>query len=215
MDDDHEFPPGHIEACIRAVGSHPDLIWIIGECLPGQEETDAPWECPAQLGPRGFSVRPVPGGPIWAIADGATIYPRAIFDRGLRFSESFPFGAAYLEWGSRLHWLGYRIRHLDDTFIVHHLDLSARSFMNVRVNAGSRLFAALCHSFIYQPSLRNRLLTLGQVVVIALGRGRVGIRADLDASAPFAPSGPARCRTPCARRQATRRLALARTEASR
>lgn len=185
MDDDHEFPPGHMASVVAAVRQRPRTIWIIGECLPGEEDSARPWICPGQLTARGFSVTPPSGSTIWAIADGAAIYPREVFERGLRFSESFRFGAAYLEWGSRLHWLGYEIRHLRETFVIHHLDLSARSFNDVRANAGSRLFAALCHSFIYQPSLNNRMLTLYQFGVVGLRRGRVGVLADADAVRAF------------------------------
>jgi glycosyltransferase involved in cell wall biosynthesis len=181
MDDDHEFPSGHMAACLRAVQREPDTVWIIGECLPGEEAGAQPWVCPAQLHPRGHSSIPPPGSRIWAIADGAAIYPREIFDRGLRFSESFPFGAAYLEWGSRLHWLGYQIRHLDETFVIHHFDPAARSIDNHRYNAGSRLFAGMCHSFIYQPSPRNRALTVAELAATARRRRLVGVYAALDA----------------------------------
>jgi glycosyltransferase involved in cell wall biosynthesis len=185
MDDDHEFPAGHMAACMRAVRRRPDAIWIIGECLPGEEASAQRWVCPAQLHPRGHSVNPPPDRRMWAIADGAAIYPRAIFDRGLRFSESFPFGAAYLEWGSRLHWLGYEIRHLDETFVIHHFDPTARSIDNVRCNAGSRLFAGMCHSFIYQPSLRNRALTMAAFVATIRRRRLTGVCAAADAVRAF------------------------------
>jgi glycosyltransferase involved in cell wall biosynthesis len=185
MDDDHEFPAGHMAACLRAVDRSPSTVWIIGECLPGEEATERPWVSPAQLAPRGHSVTPPDGGAIWAIADGASIYPREIFDRGLRFSESFRFGASYLEWGSRLHWLGYEIRHLKETFVIHHLDPAARSFQDVRCNAGSRLFAGLCHSFIYQPSLRNRAVTVMEFGATIRRRRMLGVYAMLDAIRAF------------------------------
>jgi glycosyltransferase involved in cell wall biosynthesis len=185
MDDDHEFPPGHVEACVEAVERSPASVWIIGECLPGEEDTAAPWVCPPQLNPRGSSVTPPAGGRLWAIADGAAIYPREIFDRGLRFSESFRFGAAYMEWGSRLHWLGYEIRHLDTTYVIHHLDPAARSYNDVRCLAAAHLFAAMCHSFVYQPTLRNRALTLAEVVATVRRRRLVGAYAVPDAVRAF------------------------------
>ncbi len=185
MDDDHEFPPGHMAACLRAVEARPQTIWIIGECLPGQEQTDLPWVSPGQLHPRGHAVTPPQGEGTWAISDGASIYPREVFDRGLRYSESFRFGAAYLEWGSRLHWLGYEIRHLRETYVVHHLDLDARSFNDVRCNAGSRLFAGLCHSFIYQPSARNRALTVMEFGATVRRRRMQGLLATGDAVRAF------------------------------
>jgi glycosyltransferase involved in cell wall biosynthesis len=185
MDDDHEFPAGHMAACMRAAQAEPRTVWVIGECLPGEEGTYRPWVCPSQLHPRGHSVTPPQGSRIWAIADGATIYPREVFDSGLRFSESFPFGAAYLEWGSRLHWLGYEIRHLKETFVIHHLDPTARSFQDIRCNAGSRLFAGLCHSFIYQPSPRNRALTIMEFGATVRRRRMLGVHAAADAVRAF------------------------------
>ncbi len=183
MDDDHEFPPGHMATCTGAVQRSPEIVWIIGERLPGED--GGAQRCPPQLSPRGFSVAPREGEPMWAIADGAAIYPREIFDRGLRFSESFPFGASYLEWGSRLRWLGYEIRYLSDTFVIHHFDPAARSFSDVRCSAGARLFAGMCHSFIYQRSLGNRALTLAQLGVIVARWRTVGIRAAGDAFSAF------------------------------
>ena len=122
---------------------------------------------------------------IWAISDGAAIYPRAIFTRGLRFYEGFLFGASYLEWGSRLHWLGYEIRHLDDTYVIHHYDPDTRSIKDVRGESAAALFAGLCHSFIYQPTLRNRLLTLVQFPVTVTRFRTTGVRACLDALGAF------------------------------
>jgi glycosyltransferase involved in cell wall biosynthesis len=190
MDDDHEFPVDHIAVCMRAVAQRPQAIWIIGECLPGEEASAQPAACPAQLHPRGHSVNPPPAARIWAIADGAAIYPREIFERGLRFSESFPFGAAYLEWGSRLNWLGYEIRHLVETFVIHHFDPMARSINNIRSNAGSRLFAGMCHSFIYQPSLRNRALTVAEFAATIRRRRMTGVYAALDAVRAYRKQRP-------------------------
>jgi len=122
---------------------------------------------------------------MWAIADGASIYPRDIFERGLRFYERFLFGASYLEWGSRLHWLGYEILHLKDTFVIHHYDPDARSFSDIHALWASTVFAGLCHSFIYQPTLRNRLLTLVQFPVTVARFRTTGARACLDAVSAF------------------------------
>ena len=167
MDDDHEFPPGHFEKCFEAMRNDPASIWIIGEHLPPEQHA-APAECPGQLHPRGFSVLPEDSDSCWAIADGAAIYPRTIFNRGLRLAERFRFGAAYLEFGSRLYWLGYRIRHLTTTYVIHHYDPSKRSFADVESELGSRAFAMLCHSFIYQPRLRNKMLSTAQLIREAL-----------------------------------------------
>lgn len=163
MDDDHEFPEGHFEQCILAIQSDPQSIWIIGEYLPEEKEKQIPPPCPGQLHPRGFSYTPEETQNCWAISDGASIYSREIFNQGIRYIEYFKFGASYLEFGSRLHWLGYRIRHLDNTYIIHHFDRNNRSYINKEINIASRCFAILCHSFIYQKTLKNQCLSLMEI----------------------------------------------------
>lgn len=158
MDDDHEFPEHHFEKCLWAIETDPEVVWIIGEYLPGEEVKSEPPPCPGQLHPRGFSVPPSDPQVCWAIADGASIYPKVIFERGIRYAEYFNFGAAYLEFGSRLYWLGYRIRYLESTYVVHHLNINKRSFMDKKNELSSRLFAMFCHSFIYQQKIYNQIL---------------------------------------------------------
>jgi glycosyltransferase involved in cell wall biosynthesis len=158
MDDDHEFPQGHIEICLNAIQSDPSSIWIIGEYSPPKVIRSIPHPCPGQLHPRGFSFMPKDSQNFWAIADGASIYPKKIFDSGLRFVEYYKFGASYLEWGSRLYYLGYRIRHLDSTYVIHHFDAQTRSFTDEEMDLSSRFFAMLCHSFLYQSSIKNKCL---------------------------------------------------------
>ncbi len=158
MDDDHEFPNQHIENCLLAIQSDPQSVWIIGEYLHGKTIGKSPHFCPGQLHPRGFSYLPENTQNCWAIADGASIYPQEIFERGLRFVEAWKFGSAYLEWGSRLYYLGYRIRHLESTYIIHHYDPQNRSFSNKIWEQSSMFFAMRCHSFIYQSNFKNKLL---------------------------------------------------------
>jgi glycosyltransferase involved in cell wall biosynthesis len=174
IDDDHEFPSGHVAACLDAVRADPDAIWIIGEHLPG-EPSEVGRRCPPQLTARGFSATPRSGDSMWAIADGASIYPAALFSRGLRFAEDFPFGAAYLEWGSRLRWLGYRIRHLPDTYVVHHPSAARPSYVDPKTELSSRFFAMFAHSFLYQPTLRNRAVSVAEVVSRVAMNPRLGV----------------------------------------
>lgn len=177
MDDDHEFPPGHLAACMAAIHRDRASVWIIGEYGPGQEKPGVPPPCPGQLTPRGYSSPPPDSQRCWALADGASIYPRAIFDRGLRFAEDFKFGALYLEFGSRLYWLGYRIRFLPITYVVHHFDSGARSFNDPENDFAAQFFAALCHSFIYQPGTKNRLLCIGEMAKLSVRHGAPAVRA--------------------------------------
>lgn len=177
VDDDHTFPPGHVAICLAAIEASPETVWVIGECQPGTEAAGGQWICPGQLHPRGYATPPRPGKAMWAIADGATIYPRAIFDRGLRYYEGFVLGASYLEWGSRLCRLGYDIRHLSETYVVHHV--GARSYNDEVSEAASRLFAGLSHSFLYQPTRMNRFLALSEIGIMIARMKGAGLRAGI------------------------------------
>jgi glycosyltransferase involved in cell wall biosynthesis len=157
MDDDHEFPPGHLSACMDAIAYDAESIWIIGEFVPGRDRIgDGPPPCPGELDARGYSGSPTDPSHCWAIADGSSIYPRFVFERGVRYEQEIPFGQAYLELGSRLSWLKYRIRFLDTTYVIHHD--AGQSITEHGIHLTSRIFASLCHAFIYQPTLKNRLL---------------------------------------------------------
>jgi glycosyltransferase involved in cell wall biosynthesis len=185
MDDDHELPEGHFESCLRAVQAEPTTVWIIGELTPDQilQGADtARVECPPELHPRGFSVPPSCTRRTWGIADGATIYPRHIFDRGDRMAEFYIFGAAYLEWGSRLYWRGHTISHLESTYVIHHFDPNSRSYNLPEVDLSSRLFAAMCHSFVHQRTSRNIILTTAQLAWTAAHFRRREIRALITAA---------------------------------
>lgn len=130
---------------------------------------------PGQLHPRGFSASPGDLQDCHAIADGASIYPSIIFARGVRYAEDYKFGIAYLEFGSRLHWLGYRIRTLTTTYIVHHN--AGRSFNDHEIHLSAQIFAILCHSFIYQPTIANRTLTSLEIIRQLVQHPRLGKRA--------------------------------------
>lgn len=158
MDDDHEFPPGHMEKCLAAIKDDPASVWSIGEDYPETQTERRPPASPGQLHPRGFSVVSLDAQRCWAISDGASIYPREIFESGLLYIEDYTFGAAYLEFGSRLYWLGYRLRHLSETYVIHHYDPTTRSFLDVNVDLSSRFCAMLCHAYIYQPKPANKIL---------------------------------------------------------
>ena len=179
MDDDHEFPPGHWERCEEAVARDPEAVWIIGEVIPSIPGM-SPDECPGELHPRGFSVPPRDPDDTWAIADGASIYPAHLFRSGIRFAERFRFGASYLEFGSRLHRLGYRIRYLPGTHVVHHADFANRSFSDAPEDIAARVFATLSHSFRYQPTFSNKALTLSQIGLDVVRAGRSGVGAVHD-----------------------------------
>ncbi len=167
MDDDHEFPPGHIAACYDAIASDPGAVWVIGEHYPSTppERRVPPPPVPGQLRPRGYSSAPRPGESYWGLSDGASIFPASVLEAGIRYYEGFQFGASYLELGARLHHLGYRLKFLPATFVLHHYDPNRRSFMDPDIDTTSMYFAMLCFSFRYQPKLANQLATLGRFLL--------------------------------------------------
>ena len=177
MDDDHEFPPGHLARCLEAIAEDPDAIWILGEYTPGQSpQANGIHPCPGELHPRGHCVMPSDPQHCRAISCGATIYPRSVVDRNIMNVEEFRFGGSYLEYGCRLWKLGYRLRHLQNTYVIHHLDLDNRSYADQETNLASRLFSMQCLSFLYEPSAANRgqflleLSRLGLTHPIALSK---------------------------------------------
>jgi hypothetical protein len=98
MDDDHEFPLGHLAQCMNAIAHDPAAIWIIGEYMPGQSQNaNGVHPCPGELHPRGYSVMPSDTQRSRANSCGASIYPRSVVDRGILNVEDFRFGSSYLE----------------------------------------------------------------------------------------------------------------------
>lgn len=185
MDDDHEFPAGHLEACLSAIAEDPDSVWIIGEAYPDQPlSSQLPVVCPGQLHPRGFSITPPDPQNTWALADGAAIFPAELFMRGVRYADEFTFGPLYLELGSRLYGLGYRMRQIQSTYVLHHLG-SVRSITDALQIESSRIFAMLCHSFLYQRTVRNRSLTLAELFKQLLLHPSLTFRATRRASAAY------------------------------
>ena len=149
MDDDHTFPPGHTARCLDAASRDPRAIWTCGErsYLDGEPHDFS--EHAAQLHPSGVGCAVDDPDDNWAIADGATIYPREVFDRGLRFFEEFAYGSSYLEFGALLYARGWRSRCVPGAFIEHHADAATIARRAPR----SCLFASLCYNLHFRRNL--------------------------------------------------------------
>jgi len=151
MDDDHILSPDHLSKCFAAIRSDRNAIWTTGEHgfiegrLVGIEETAG------QLGPAGVgeSVKDVDDN--WGIADGSTIYPREVFDRGFRMVEEFGFGSSYLEFGAFLYRQGWKCRCVPGAFVEHHATVLGRP------DPLSLRFASICYNRYFRPS-RLRLI---------------------------------------------------------
>jgi glycosyl transferase family 2 len=146
MDDDHILPLDHLSRCIESVKSDPSAIWTTGEVGYFKGVAVGTAETASQLGPTGV------GEPIdnhddnWGIADGSTIYPREIFDRGLRMVEEFGFGSSYLEFGAYLYKNGWKCRCIPKTKVKHYATaLSCPDPLSQR-------FASICFNKYFRPN---------------------------------------------------------------
>lgn len=159
-DDDHEHPPGYFAACLEAAKQEPTTVWCMGEIIPGDSTV---WGTPGQMNARGSSSAPADHEANWAWSDGATVCPVILFESGLRFYEGFPFGWSYLEFGCRAHWLGWKIKVLPGTGVIHHFHESGRSFESEDMDRASRYFALILHAFFYQRSF-SRMANAAAVI---------------------------------------------------
>lgn len=152
MDDDHEFPEGHMERCLEAVTNDPVSIWTTGEVglIEGQQLWYA--ETANQLCPSGVGGRVMNVNDNWSISDGSTIYPRTVFDRGHRMFEEYRYGSSYLEFGAYLYRHGFRSRCIRDTIVIHHANLETikRDTLDAIT---SRLFASLCFNIYFRRNI--------------------------------------------------------------
>jgi glycosyltransferase involved in cell wall biosynthesis len=149
VDDDHTFPPGHLRACLDALARDPHALWTCGEqsFLDGKPHTFTPHA--AQLHPSGAACAVDDPDDNWAVADGATIYPREVFDRGFRFVEDFGYGSSYLEFGALLYARGWPSRCVPGAFVEHHDEAVAQG----RRSPVSCLYAGLCYNLYFRPSV--------------------------------------------------------------
>ena len=173
MDDDHEFPAGHLAQVADAVASSPRDIWVLSEKT--KVDNYQAMHPPSQLGPSGYGYPPAEPDNCWAIADGCTVYPADIFRSGILMEEEWPFGQAYLEFGARLHFLhGKRCRLVNGTHVIHHFEPGLRQAQHRRIEGASATYAALTFSWRYQPQLGNKLTTFFRLALFLLKRGWVG-----------------------------------------
>jgi glycosyltransferase involved in cell wall biosynthesis len=151
MDDDNEFHEGHFNLINKALSRDPESVWIIGE-YNEFPTASSQLGLPGEIQPRGFSGPPEDYNNCFAISDGATIYPRPIFDRH-QYIEAFSFGHLYLEFGARLKALGYRIRLCPTTYIIHHYKPDGRSINDKKVEEKSSFLTAFLTYNCYFPNL--------------------------------------------------------------
>ncbi|MCL1470613.1 glycosyltransferase family 2 protein [Argonema antarcticum] len=152
MDDDHLLPEGHMEQCMEAVWFDPKSIWTTGEMGFINGEYCGTSQTATQLYPSGVAGSVTDVDDNWAIADGATIYPKEVFDRGHRMVEWFPFGSSYLEFGAYLYYHGFRSRCIPGALIKHYADQTILTRRNNISVIESQLYASLCFNFFFKPN---------------------------------------------------------------
>jgi glycosyltransferase involved in cell wall biosynthesis len=146
MDDDHILPPGHLSVCLSAVQHDPTAIWSTGEHGFVGGRPVAPAATAGQLGPAGMAEPVTNVDDNWAIADGSTIYPRTVFDRGFRMIEVFGFGSSYLEFGAYLYQHGWKCRCIQGVVVEHHVTVLSPP------DPLSQRFASICYNCYFRPN---------------------------------------------------------------
>jgi glycosyltransferase involved in cell wall biosynthesis len=140
-DDDHTHPVDYVAVIKALVATDPHRVWIFSERLPGDSST--PLTCPPELHRSGFGITPADPSRCAAIADGASVYPRQIFDRGLRYDETYPFGGLWYLWGKLLARHGWHITFSDRTFVWHHFWPEAETAVEGRLGNRDQLLQQL------------------------------------------------------------------------
>jgi glycosyltransferase involved in cell wall biosynthesis len=146
MDDDHILPPNHLSQCLDSVRHDPSAIWTTGEIGYLNGDSVGIAETANQLHPSGVGERIENRDDNWGIADGSTIYPREVFDRGFRMVEHFGFGSSYLEFGAFLYKSGWKCRCIPGAIVEHHVSVLAQA------DPASHLFASICFNLYFRPN---------------------------------------------------------------
>jgi glycosyltransferase involved in cell wall biosynthesis len=146
MDDDHILLPDHLSKCLAAVQTDRNAIWTTGEHGFVQGRSVGIAETAGQLGPAGVGEPVQDLDDNWSIADGSTIYPREVFDRGFRMIEEFQFGASYLEFGAYLYRHGWKCRCISGAVVEHHVIALSQP------DPLSHRFASICYNRYFRPN---------------------------------------------------------------
>lgn len=156
-DDDHTHPQDYVERILEVVESDANRVWIFTERNP--KFPDTPLICPPELHRSGGGCMPKDPSNCAAIADGSSVYPRQIFDRGLRYDESYFFGSMWYLWGKILVKKGWRISFSDATFVWHHCETDGREYDPnwLRRQIECNTYISFVYSWWLAPSVKNTL----------------------------------------------------------
>ncbi|MGA9379839.1 MAG: glycosyltransferase, partial [Phormidium sp.] len=159
-DDDHTHPIDYVEKVLEVVETDPARVWIFTEKKHNQPESSL--ICPTELHPSGGGCIPKDPSNCAAIADGSSVYPRQIFDQGLRYDETYSFGPMWYLWGKHLIKQGWRISFSDATFIWHHDESEQRFHDQNLVNTllESTTYTQFVNSLWLEPSLSKLVISI-------------------------------------------------------
>jgi glycosyltransferase involved in cell wall biosynthesis len=163
-DDDHDHPQGYVETALELILEDPMRVWIFTERY--HEDPDCPLTSPPELHRSGFGKAPKDPFNCAAIADGSTIYPRQIFDSGLRYDETYRFGGIWYLWGKILSKHGWRISFSDRTFIWHNAVVESRYFDTSALEdqLSCATYVAFVDALWINPSLVNALWAMAYLI---------------------------------------------------
>jgi glycosyltransferase involved in cell wall biosynthesis len=167
MDDDHAFPPGHFALCLESVHLDQEAIWTTGEIGYVNGALFERFEVANQLHPSGVGIAPENRDDNWSIADGSTIYPASVFDRGFRMVENYNYGSSYLEFGAFLYHRGYRCRCIKGAVIEHFgtAETTGRMTGYNQSQSASLIFASLAYNRYFKPHPFNCIWYLFRILV--------------------------------------------------
>jgi glycosyltransferase involved in cell wall biosynthesis len=156
MDDDHVLPDGYLAKCLQAISSDPSVIWTTGEIGFLDGEQVGYTEIAFQLSPSGVGELIKDPDNNWGIADGSTIYPREIFDKGYFMIENFGYGSWYLEYGIFLYYKGFISRSIPGILVEHYANKLTLERFDFNVFY-SRLCASFAYNLFFRPNLKLTL----------------------------------------------------------
>jgi glycosyltransferase involved in cell wall biosynthesis len=154
-DDDHTHPVDYLKNVLMTVAQDPLRVWIFAERYPFDPESVL--TCPPELHRSGSGCSPADPSNCAAIADGSSVYPRQIFDQGLRYDESYGFGGMWYLWGKLLVKRGWRISFSDRTFIWHHLLTDGREYdvQALQQHLECNMYVLFVNAWWINPGLAN------------------------------------------------------------
>jgi len=155
-DDDHTHPIDYVKKILEVVATDSKRVWIFSE-LNYNDPPGTPLACPTELHRSGCGIAPKDPSNCSAIADGSSVYPRDIFDQGLRYDETYTFGPIWYLWGKTLTKHGWRISFSDATFICHYALHENRYYDSKHLynTLECTMYVLFVHAFWIEPSLKN------------------------------------------------------------